>query len=74
MGHRLITEMYEHEGQVELVYGCDTWQEAVRIHGIATGLGYQCYPSQAALVRHESKFIRIITFDDKDRVLLKLAL
>lgn len=74
MGHRLITEMYEHEGQVELVYGCDTWEEAVRIHGIATELGYLCYPSQAALVRHQSTFVRIITTDDKDRVILKLAL
>lgn len=74
MGHRLITEMYEHEGQVELLYGCDTWEEAVRIHGIATHLGYKCYPSQKALVSHQSKFVRIITSDTKDQVLLKLAL
>jgi len=73
MDYVIVTETF-YDDHIELILACTTVEEALRVHGVALDLGYKVFPAPKVLALYGSKIVRILINDDKDRLILKLAL
>jgi len=70
----LTEEFFDNTEKTELVYRCETPEEAVAVGDYAKSLGFVVTPNYSNGFRWLGCFIRIVTNNDEERMLLRLAI
>jgi hypothetical protein len=74
MSYVLVSEYpNEHTGATEYVFYCETVDFAMEMHERLTSMGFNCIPSRDNVQLYRTRYLRVISFDPHDLLLIKLA-